>query len=178
MVYNGKASSNPVILAASAAVVDAYAMFLTGPFYLMETDAKVVMAEPAQVDGHVCDQILAILKPGFGISTEDRVLVAIDRKTRLVRRLRFSFEALESTRGVVADVLLRDHKKMNGVVWPTRFEEILQRPFPLLVHRWHLTGFEGNCDMLVDDLKVPLFNDRAARPARPLPWPAPAPAGR
>ncbi|MDX1565990.1 MAG: hypothetical protein R3236_11315, partial [Phycisphaeraceae bacterium] len=46
VAYNGKPSSDPVIASASAAVADAYAMFLTGPFYLMETDAKVVMADP------------------------------------------------------------------------------------------------------------------------------------
>ncbi|MDX1565579.1 MAG: hypothetical protein R3236_09250, partial [Phycisphaeraceae bacterium] len=121
---------------------------------------------------------LAVLKPGFGVSEEDRVLVAIDKKTRLVRRLRFSFEALESTRGVVADVLLHDYKERKGVLWPTRFEEILQRPFPLLVHRWRLIGFDANREMLTGDLTVPLFNDRAARPARPIQWDGPVPAER
>ncbi len=166
--YNRKREKDSVKVDAASAVVDAYAMFLTGPFYFMQQDMPSVMAAPDWVDGRLCDQVLVSMRPGFGAATEDRVLVAIDRQSKLVRRFRFSFEGLKSTRGVVADVVLRGHRTMGGVVWATQFEEILQRPFPLAVHRWRMTGFDVNRDLNVDEINQTRFSKRAAQPARVL----------
>ena len=168
VAYNGMPTQDAESVGAAAAVADAYAMFLTGPFYFKQSKAPVVMAKPNTVDGHPCDQIMAVLTPGFGMATEDRVLIAIDKKSKLVRRVRFSFEGLKSTRGVVADVFLREHHQIDGVWWPTDFEEIVRRPIQLMVHRWRLTGFDTNRGVVDSELRGEEFAGKAKAPARPL----------
>ena len=87
-----------------------------------------------------CDQLLAVLKPGIGRSAEDRVVVSIDREHHWVRRVRMTLEGLETTRGAVVDIYLRNPMRIDGIVCPTTFYEELERPFVMPVHRWHLVG--------------------------------------
>jgi hypothetical protein len=133
---------------AAAMVAEAYRMFLTGPFYftqrrgmaiprLSEGDGVVVvMSEPDVVDGVACEQVLVRLRPGFGVSEEDRVQVAIGRDDRLVRRVRFSLEGYRGTRGATADVVLAGFETVEGLVFPTEFLEIVTHPIDREVHRW------------------------------------------
>ena len=68
---------------ASALVAEAYRMFLTGPFFFLERDERAAAetdyapADPAEVAGVACEQVLVRIRPGLGISPEDRVLVAV-----------------------------------------------------------------------------------------------------
>ena len=85
---------------AAALVAEAYRMFLTGPFYFLNhpgpRDARVEKTDT--VDGVMCDQVLVRLVPGLGTSEEDRVLLAIGRDDRLLRRVRFSLNGFRGTR--------------------------------------------------------------------------------
>ncbi|QOV87820.1 hypothetical protein [Humisphaera borealis] len=144
VAYNGKESTDPETLASAALVADAYRLFLLGPAFLAERGAIVKAAPMVKIDGQTCDQFLAILKPGIGGDAEDRVLVAVDRDDRRVRRYRMTLEALDSTKGAVVDVIPGDYVRIEGVWWPTAFYEELIRPFPAAVHRWRLTGIDVN----------------------------------
>lgn len=147
---------------ASAMVAEAYRMFLTGPFYftqrsqntvvLGEGDAnalisyadntafmRAALAKPAVVQGFECDQVLVELMPGFGTSFGDRVLVAIDRETRYVRRVRFSLDGFRKTKGATADVEMSNFVERDGLTFPTEFLEIVVHPINREVHRWHVT---------------------------------------
>jgi len=135
---------------------------LLGPFYFDLRDAPLDMDRPTTVDGRHCEQLLAVLRPGFGGSTEDRVLIAIDSEDKMVRRLRFSFNALPSTQGVVADVIPRKYVHVDGVAWPTDFVEIIKNPLVnLTVHEWRLTGIDTNRGMTKADLEGPNFGERS-----------------
>lgn len=67
---------------AAALVADACTMFLLGPFYFDRPGVTFASAGEAIVDQAVCDVMLAILRPGFGMAEEDRVILSIDRASK------------------------------------------------------------------------------------------------
>ncbi len=154
---------------AAALVADAYRLFLLGPFYLNRPGVVLVSAGEAVVDGADCDQVLAVLRPGFGEASEDRVLLYIDRETRILRRVRLTLNGLASTQGAEVDVTFRDFREIGGVVWSTDFDERIRVPFDLPAHRWRLTGLDVNRGIRTADLTTAGFRGRAVPPAAPLP---------
>jgi hypothetical protein len=117
------------------------------------------------VDGSPCDNLLAVLKPGIGNSVEDRVVISIDHDHHWVRRVRITVDGLESTRGAVADIYLRDHIRIGGILWPTTFYEELKRPFGASVHRWRLTAIDYDRRLERSSIDGPTFTGAASRPA-------------
>ena len=160
--YDGVQTDSELPIQAADAVADAYSMFLLGPFYFSQRGAILDTAKSTKVRGRRCDQVLAVLRPGFGGSQEDRVLIAIDAETQVVRRLRFTFNALPSTQGVVADVLPADHVRIDGVLWPTSFLEVIRNPLvKLAVHRWRVTGLDTNRGLTNADVETVEFSPAA-----------------
>lgn len=170
--YNGTSTADAGKKAAAALVADGYRMFLTGPFYFLSGNLHLEMGEPGEVDGRECLALIAVRRPGHGLSTEDSYLLYIDREEKLLRRVRFSMEGLDSTRGAIAEVDFFDHQKIAGVLWPTRFHERLKKPIPNLpVHDWHLTGLDINRGMQAAEISGIVFSGRALAPATALPAP-------
>ena len=163
--YNGVESTDKEVLDASALVADAYRMFLFGPAFFLERGATIQSLGREYVDERECDNLLAILRPGIGNDAEDRVIVSIDRKQHLVRRVRMTVDGMDSTRGAVADVFLRDYLRVAGVQWPTSFYEELKRPFDIPVHRWRLVGLDVNRGITEEMLGTPDFFGVASSPA-------------
>ena len=167
--YDGVPAADPEVLAAAALVADGYRMFLNGPFHFLDGNAHLETAGSETVDGLACDVILAVRRPGHGLSAEDRYLLYIDRDQRWLRRIRFTMEGLAATRGAVAEVDFLEHRRMAGVIWPVRSHERLKKPIPdLPVHDWRLVGFDVNRGMTAADLAVPGFAGHARAPARAL----------
>jgi hypothetical protein len=174
---DGREATDADRLHAAALVADAYALFLLGPLLLAgpwaaDRTAGLELAAPERIaqDGtlHPCDVVRVGLTPGLGLSAADQLVLYLDADTRLMRRIRFTLDGLEGTRGAVADVDTLDHQPLAGVRWPTRFHEQLQRPVPLPVHDWRLTGLDVNRGMTVEDVSGPGFRARAERPAQAL----------
>lgn len=175
--FNGEEAADPERRAAAALVADGYGLFLLGPMQLARLRAagrplRLAMAgrERVTLDGaiHDCDVLRARVAPGLGFSEAEELALFIDRQDGLTRRIRFSLNGLESTRGAIAEVDLFDHVPRHGLRWPTRFHEHLLRPFPLPVHDWRLTGLEVNRGMTAEELSGPVFLGRAAAPGAPL----------
>ena len=166
--YNGARSDDKEVQQAASLVTDAYSMFLFGPgFFARRAPALQRLPEAGDVDGTACDKLLAVLRPGFGLSAEDRVVLYIDRQTHLLRRVSFTLNTLESTRGAEVHVDLSEHKRLAGVMFPTRFYEHIDRPVNLDAHRWELLGFDVGRGYPAADLAGPGFKGKAAAPARP-----------
>ena len=89
------------------------------------------LASGEPVVGHVCDVLRVRLAPGFGVSAAEQLAHFVDRKERLMRRVRFTLDGVASTRGAVAEFETFDHDTLHGVRWPTRVHERLLRPLPL-----------------------------------------------
>ncbi|MDP3540391.1 MAG: hypothetical protein Q8S26_16975 [Azonexus sp.] len=167
--YEGVAASDRDVLAAAALVADGYRMFLTGPFYFLEGNLSLEPAEGEVVNDRDCATIVAVRRPGHGLSKEDRYQLFIDRENHLLRRVRFTMEGMESTQGAIAEVDFFDHQKIAGVTWPTRFYERLIKPIPNLpVHDWRLTGLDVNRGLNATEINGKAFAGNAAPPARAL----------
>ena len=176
--FNGEEAQDGERRAAAALVADGYSLFLLGPMLLAGrwgTERVLAMesggAERITVDGrgYACDVLRVRMAPGLGFSGAEQFALFIDRDERLMRRVRFSLEGLETTRGAVAEVDTWAHAAVGGVRWPTRFHERLLRPFPLPVHDWRLTGLDTDRGLRRAEIDGPSFEGRAAVPAAALP---------
>ena len=167
--YNGSLSTDDEAKQAAALVADAYTMFLLGPFYFNRPGVVLAPNGESVVDKSVCDEVLAVLRPGFGSAKEDRVILFIDRSTKQLRRVRMTLNGLESTRGAEVDVTFRDFLRIDGILWPTDFDERIRVPFDLHAHHWKLLGLDTNRGFRASELTPSGFKNRAARPAAPLP---------
>lgn len=169
---DGKRVNDLADLAASALVVDAARLFLLGPLAYDGSTAGFDVGEPIWIGDRRCDALLIAQRPGFGQRGEDKVILYIDQRTELMRRTRFTIEALESTRGAIVEVDTEAHIDRHGMRWPTRFFERLVRPMPNLpVHRWRMTGLDvnrGYGPAALGSADKPGFSGAAASPARAL----------
>ena len=165
IAYNGRATDDDVTEQAAALVADAYALFLLGPFYFQQRGTVFAMNGESFVDQALCDEVLAILRPGLGMAEEDRVILHIDRSSKLLRRVRLTLNGLDSTRGAEVDVTFRDFKKIDGVLWPTDFDERIRSPFKLHAHHWNLRGLESNRALSTRDLKLVQWTRKATKPS-------------
>ncbi|WP_157548911.1 hypothetical protein [Piscinibacter sakaiensis] len=167
--FDGEASTDRDVLDAAALVADAYRLFLLGPLALAGRPLPMRRAGGETVDGAACELVDVWLRPGLGRVARDRLTLAIDRRTRRMRRLRFTLEGLRSTQGAVAKVDCFEFVERHGVAWPTRFHERLRRPIPgLPVHDWTLTGLDADRGLDAAMLGGPGFSGLAQVPAAPL----------
>ena len=168
VAYNGVTSNEAEASRAAALVADAYTLFLLGPFYFERPGVVLASNGEAIVDKAVCDQVLAVLKPGFGMAKEDRVILFIDRATKQLRRVRMTLNGLGSTRGAEVDVTFRNFRTIGGIFWPTDFDERIRVPFDLHAHHWRMLGLDLNRGLDASDFAAAGFKGSAAKPAAPL----------
>lgn len=142
--YDGNVATDEDVLDAAGLVADAYQMFLTAPFFFDAFATSVRWAGTETVDGELCDQISAIVRPGFGRVDEDLALLSVGRESGILRRVRFTLNGLGSTRGAEVDVTFRNHQTIDGVLWATEYVERIRAPFRLAAHEWRLVSLETN----------------------------------
>lgn len=78
--YNDALADDRDVLAAAALVADGYRMFLTGPFYFLDGNLSLEVGEDETVEGRTCTTLVAVRRPGHGLSEEDRYLLFIDTR--------------------------------------------------------------------------------------------------
>ena len=167
--FNGEEARDAERRAAAALVADAYPLFLLGPLLLVERPLVMELGDIEWVNEHACDVLRLQLAPGLGHARVDQVALFIDRKERLMRRVRFTLDGLESTKGAIAEVETFDHQTLHGVRFPTRFYERLVRPLRMPVHDWNLTGLDINRGLRASDLEGAQFQGAAVARAAALP---------
>lgn len=166
--YNGVPYTGADQQAASHLVLHAYQLFLYPAFYVQRASV-LELAGTSVVNGRDCDVLLAVLRPGIGNSREDRVLLSIDRETKLVRRVWLTLEGSVPSQGAVVSVVHDKFVKVGGVTWPTHFYETVVRPFAgLPAHDFYVTGLDLNRGLQASDFAGGRLSERAARPASPL----------
>lgn len=166
--FNGQRSEDPGVLAASALVAEAYKLFLLGPLWLVDRKLTMRVHSTERVDGHYCDVVDVWLRPGLGQDLLDRVQVCISRDDGITRRVRFTLEGFEATKGAVAVVDTFEHQRRFGVLWPMRSHEDVVHPLRLPAHDWRITGLDVNRGYDAAALQGPAFRSAAAAPAAPL----------
>ena len=163
--FNGVRSSDAAAQTTAALVAEGYGLFLLGPLWLVDRNLPLQLTGTENVDGRLCDVINVWLSPGLGKAETDRLTLYIDRTDNITRRMRFTLEGFERTRGAVAEVDTFEHARRFGVLWPMRSYERLVHPLPLPVHDWRITGLDVNRGYSTKDVTGPEFTGAAARPA-------------
>lgn len=167
--FNGEEAKDSERRAAAAMVADEYRLFLFGPMLLVERNLVLELGDVEWVNEHSCDVLRVQLAPGLGHANLDQVALFIDRKERMLRRVRFSMEGLESTKGMAAEVEMFDHQVLHGMRLPTRFYQRFVRPIRTPMHDWKLTGLDVNRGYGAADIAGPEFAGAARVPAQALP---------
>ncbi len=135
------ASGDEEVLDAAALVADAYTSFLFGTSWLSVKGSGLRVLQPRELDGESCQLVAGSLTPGFGAAAGDDFIAWIGTESRLLKRLQFSLNGLDSTRGADVDVVFSEHwKAADGSVWPGRFVERIQRPVRAKAHEWRMTA--------------------------------------
>jgi hypothetical protein len=141
VAFNGAASDEREVLDSAALVADAYTSFLFGPSWLSRKGADFRLLGERELAGETCHLIAGRLSPGFGASGEDHFIAWIGRESSLMRRLQFTLNGLDSTRGADVDVTFSDFRKApDGSLWPGHFLERIQRPVSAKAHEWRMTS--------------------------------------
>lgn len=167
--YDGRPASDAGVLDASALVAEGYGLFLLGPLWLAERGFDCALNGTARVHGRLCDIVEVAMKPGLGRVALDRVAVYVDRDDAVTRRVRFTLEGYSGTRGAVAEVDTFEHRRLHGVLWPTRSYEEVVHPLRIPAHDWYVTGLDVNRGYGAEALAGATFTGAAAAPARRLP---------
>ena len=152
VLYDDIESDDETTRAASALVADAYTLFLAGPSFIRQRDARLSMLEPAMHDGAAHQRIHAVLEPGFGFSERDEAVLWINEETGLLGLVHFTIDGLASTRGAHVDVAFSEHEEIDGFVWPTEFYERVRAPLRLPAHSWRVVELEVSPDGVDDFL--------------------------
>ena len=169
LAYDGKPSTDKGKIDSSHVVLEAYQLFLYPAFYV-ERAKHLERLGAASVNGQACDVLLAILQPGLGNSEQDRVLLFIDQKDKLVKRIQATVEGFSGTQGATIEVTHNRFMELAGVIWPTHFFEAVVKPFPNLpAHDFWLTGLDVNRGLNLNDLQGGQYTGKAAAPAAALP---------
>jgi hypothetical protein len=161
-------------LAAAALVADGYGLFLLGPMLLTPElgGGRWLVMELAPSEQitvfqktYDCDVLRVRMQPGLGLSPEDDFALYIAHDDQLMRRVRFTLNGLDATKGAVAEVDAGNHALLHGVKWPTLFHERLIRPVPIPVHDWRLTGLDVDRGLTAAEVDGMALTGRALPPA-------------
>ena len=163
--FNGQASANADVQAASALVAECYGLFLLGPLWLVGQGHAVQMGGKERVDGRPCRVVQVWKRPGLGRVALDRVAVCIDAEQGITRRVRFTLEGFANTQGAVAETDTFEHTPRFGVLWPMRSYEEVVHPLRVPAHDWHITGLDVNRGYEADALRGARFSGAAAAAA-------------
>lgn len=166
-----RAGDSLPVRTAAALVADCYQLFLLGPLWLAERAGRgawpLTLGSRIEVEGRECQWVQAWARPGFGLVGLDRVALAIDVADRTTRRMLFTLEGFEGTRGAVAETDTYEHEMRHGVLWPMRSHERVVRPLAGYgVHDWHITGLDVNRGYDEAALRQARFGGAAAAPAQ------------
>lgn len=166
-----RADESPPVRTAAALVADCYQLFLLGPLWLADRAERLgwplTSGGRVEVDGRECQWVQAWARPGLGLVGLDRVALAIDVADRTTRRMQFTLEGFDGTRGAVAETDTYDHEMRHGVLWPMRSHERVVRPLAGYgVHDWRVTGLDVNRGYGLSALRGDRFGGAAASPAQ------------
>ncbi|MBC7727284.1 MAG: hypothetical protein H7242_06665 [Microbacteriaceae bacterium] len=157
---------DPAERQAAALLADLHPLLWLGPMAAADTTAAVNWAEPETLQGLRCDHLHLALMPGLGLgaASADRLSLFVDREQGLLRRLRVSLTGLGTGVPGLAEIDLFDHRRLFGMVWPTRFEA--RSPG---TGTWRLVGLEVNRSFTADDIGGAVWRGAAAGAVRALP---------
>ncbi|MDP4625586.1 MAG: hypothetical protein NWT08_10675 [Akkermansiaceae bacterium] len=135
--YNGKVDGDSDKEEAAAMVADAYTLFTFGSSWLNAKARDLEIVGKKELAGEECLLIQGKVSPGFGMSESDSFIAWIGSESKLLRRVQFTIDGVETTKGADVSVDFSDFKTASdGSIWPTHFLENVERPIHIKAHEW------------------------------------------
>ncbi len=163
--YNGVRETDPVKLRATAMTNDAFRMFHFGPsFFIDRVDTWVRLTDANEMSRNYY-RLRTTVRPGFGDSKEDEVVLWIDRETARLFRIHMSLNGFETTVGAHVDTTFLEYRDIAGYLLPVRFHERVRGPLRIDAHTWWTTGVDTDRGWRDEDVDGTTFGGTAAVPA-------------
>jgi hypothetical protein len=163
--YNGVRETVPAKLRATAMTNDAFRMFHFGPSFFLDRASGWVRLADADEKGRAYYRLRATVRPGFGESKEDDVLLWVDRETSRLFRIHMSLNGFETTVGAHVDTTFLEYRDIAGYLLPVRFHERVRGPLRIDAHTWWTTGIDTDRGWRDEDVNGTAFGGAAAIPA-------------
>lgn len=142
--FNGQPDSREEELRIAALIADIEKMELLGALYFQRPGIIFEKLEPARVDGAQCEQVHAILRPGFGYADEDHAVLAIDSTTQLLRRATVTLGGLKGGGKTKMEITFTNWGERSGVKWPIEFDERIPGMLPFNARHATLLDLKAN----------------------------------
>ncbi len=166
--YNGVRETDPVKLRATAMTNDAFRMFHFGPSFFIDRASTWVRLADADEKSSNYYRLRTTVRPGFGESKEDEVVLWIDRETARLFRIHMSLNGFETTVGAHVDTTFLEYRDVAGYLLPVRFHERVRGPLRIDAHTWWTTGIDTDRGWRDEDVNGTAFGGAAAVPAAPI----------
>jgi hypothetical protein len=166
--YNGTRETDPVRIRATAMTNDAFLMFHFGPGFFRARASGMVRIADAREGGRAYHRLIATVRPGFGESVEDQVVLWIDAETSRLFRVHMTLNGFETTQGAHVDTTFLDYRQVGPYLLPVRFHERVRGPLRIDAHDWYVTGVDLDRGWSEADIGGPSFEGAAAQPAKRL----------
>lgn len=148
--YHGKSNNDPAVLEAAAMVADAYTLFTFGSSWLNANATNLEVVGMKKLADEDCVLVQGKVSPGFGMSKSDWVIAWIGRESKLLRRVQFTIEGVETTQGADVSVDFSNFKTASdGSIWPTHFLEYVERPIHIKAHEWKMLSLIADGEQLL-----------------------------
>ncbi len=162
--YNGVRATDPAKLRATAMTNDAFRMFHFGPSFFLGRASTWIRLADAEEKGRAYYRLRTTVRPGFGESKEDDVVLWIDRDNARLFRIHMSLNGFESTVGAHVDTTFLAYRDVAGYLLPVRFHERVRGPLRIDAHTWWTTGIDTDRGWRDEDVSGAAFGGVAAAP--------------
>lgn len=166
--YNGVRETDPAKLRATAMTNDAFRMFHFGPSFFLDRASSWTRLADAREKGRAYYRLRASVRPGFGETEADDVVLWIDRDTARLFRIHMSLNGFETTVGAHVDTTFLEYRDVAGYLLPVRFHERVRGPLRIDAHTWWTTGVDTERGWRDEDVGGTAFGGAAAMPARSI----------
>lgn len=166
--YNGVRETDPAKRRATAMTNDAFRMFHFGPSFFLDRATDWVRLGDVAEAGRAYYRLRATVRPGFGESTQDDVVLWIDRETTRLFRIHMSLDGFETTVGAHVDTTFLEYREVAGYLLPTRFHERVRGPLRIDAHTWWTTGIDIDRGWRDEDVNGTALGGAATAPAAPM----------
>lgn len=163
--YNGVRATDPAQLSATAMTNDAFRMFHFGPSFFLGRASTWVRLEDADENGRAYYRLRTSVRPGFGESKEDDVVLWIDRDSARLFRIHMSLKGFQTTARAHVDTTFLEYRDVAGYLLPVSFHERVRGPLRIDAHTWWTTGIDTDRGWRDEDVSGTAFGGAAEAPA-------------
>ena len=166
--YNGIRETDDKKRRATAMTADAFQLFHLGPTFLLMRGATFTRLEDTLEKGVAYQRLLTTIRPGFGFSPADDVVIWIDPRTNRLFRVHMTLNGFETTQGAHVDTTFLEYRQVGPVLVPVVLDERVRGPLRIHAHRWRMTGADVDRGWNANDVNGPSWRGTATAPAHAI----------